>query len=47
MRVFPGMMMLLLYLLETKAGRGDGKYLRLYEGAEGRISRGTHGHPLH
>ena len=24
----------------------DGKYLRLYEGAEGRVSRGTHGHSL-
>ena len=37
----------LLYSLETKARRGDGKYLRLYEGAEGRVSRGTHGHSLH
>ena len=34
----------LLYSLETKARRGDGEYGRLYEGAEGRNSRGTHGH---
>ena len=27
--------------------RGDGEYARLYEGAEGRNSRGTHGHSLH
>ena len=32
---------------ETKARRGDGEYGRLYEGAEGRNSRGTHGHSLH
>ena len=31
----------------TKARRGDGEYGRLYEGAEGRNSRGTHGHSLH
>ena len=37
---------LLLYALETKARRGDGEYGRLYEGAEGRNSRGTHGHSL-
>ena len=29
---------------ETKARRGDGEYGRLYEGAEGRSCRGTHGH---
>ena len=34
---------LLLYLPETKARRGDGECGRLYEGAEGRYSRGTHG----
>ena len=34
-------------LLETKARRGDGEYGRLYEGAEGRNSRGAHGHSLH
>ena len=39
------MMMLLRYLLETKARRGR-EYGRLYEGAEGRSSRGTHGHSL-
>ena len=33
-------MCLLLYLLETKARRGDREYGRLYEGAEGRNSRG-------
>ena len=27
--------------METKARRGDGEYARLYEGAEGRNSRGT------
>ena len=32
---------ILLYLLETKARRGDRKYVRLCEGAEGRSSRGT------
>ena len=37
----------LLYSLETKARRVDGEYARLYEGAEGRNSRGTHGHSLH
>ena len=36
-----------VYSLETKARRGDGEYGRLYEGAEGRNSRGTHGHSLH
>ena len=36
-----------LYSLETKARRGDGENGRLYEGAEGRNSRGTHGHSLH
>ena len=34
---------LLLYVLETKARRGDREYGRLYEGADGRNSRGTHG----
>ena len=33
------MMMFITYLLETKARRGDGKYGRLYEEAEGRNSR--------
>ena len=37
----------LLYLRETKARRGDGEYELLYEGAEERNSRGTHGHSLH
>ena len=41
------MMMFITYLLETKARRGDGEFGRLYEGAEGRSSRGTHGHSLH
>ena len=41
------MMMFITYLLETKARRGDGEFGRLYEGAEGRNSRGTHGHSLH
>ena len=35
------------YRRETKAGRGDGEYWSLYEGAEGHDSRGTHGHSLH
>ena len=39
--------LLLLYLLETKARRGDREDGRLYEGAEGGSSRGTHGHSLH
>ena len=30
-----------------KLEREDGEYGRLYEGAEGRNSRGTHGHSLH
>ena len=38
---------LLLYVLETKARRGDREHGRLYEGAEERNSRGTHGHSLH
>ena len=44
------MMMMLFTTIsaETKARRGDGEYGRLYEGAEGRCSRGTHhGHSLH
>ena len=36
-----------LYRRETKARREDGEYGRLCEGAEGRNSRGTHGHSLH
>ena len=36
-----------LYELETKARRGDREYGRFYEGADGRNSRGTHGHSLH
>ena len=35
------------YLPETEARRRDGEYERLHEGAEGRYSRGTHGHSLH
>ena len=35
------------YALTTKARRRDGEYRRLYEGAEGRNSRGAHGHSLH
>ena len=42
-----GCLLPVLYLPETKARRVDGEYWRLYEGAEGRGSRGTHGHSLH
>ena len=34
----------MLHRRETKARRVDGEYGRLYGGAEGRNSRGTHGH---
>ena len=40
------MMIITIYLLENKARRGDGEYGRLYEGAEGQHSRGTHGHSV-
>ena len=33
--------------VSSQARRGDGEYGRLYEGAEGHSSRGTHGHSLH
>ena len=33
--------------VSSQARRGDGEYGRLHEGAEGRNSRGTHGHSLH
>ena len=34
-------------VMMSKARRGDGEYERLYEKAEGRYSRGTHGHSQH
>ena len=41
------MMMFITTSARDKARRGDGEYGRLYEGAEGRDSRGTHGQSLH
>ena len=49
--VISGRMMMMMFntisARDSKAERGDGEYGRLYEGAEGRNSRGAHGHSLH